>query len=344
MALRPKLEFYTLKLVSKDLEYKTFRDFAIEELYQRRPSSDDLIMKKLFDHFMNGLVTDKAKSDSIKKQLKLIKTASNKHLDKAPDVDVQKNIIYGVLNGGRYGRDGMMSDSSAIEEDAKAFGKNKTILRYYYFLLYLPLDYDEGCFIIHSNSKEETITDIFKVYVERLFKGEHFKRPSLNMFCPISFQKEFQKEAIIKSLEFSNTYRDEVFTEEGFGTYQQLYDVKIEIKPKEGDVSFSAKYKILNLLRQLGFSRSRKATEELTSFENKKMTLSSPFSKTDRTFNFDDENLDVIPVVYLEGRINNFNDDDTPEFNELNQLCQNLFKNEVLPQIRPDIIEQNNEA
>lgn len=344
MALRPKLEFYTLRLVSKDSEYKTFRDFAIEELYQRRPSSDAQIMNKLFDHFMNGLVTDIAKGTRIKKQLKLIKTASNKHLDNRPVVDVQKNIIYGVINGGRFGRDGMMSDSSADAEEANAFGKNKTILRYYYFLLYLPLDHDEGCFILHSNSKEETITDMFKVYIERLFKGGNYKRPALNMFCPKSFQEEFQNEAIIKSLEFSNTYRDEVFTDEGMRTYQQLYDVKIEIKPKNGDIPLTAKSKLGNLLRQLGFSRHNHNTEGLTSFDSKKMTLNSPFSKTDRTFDFDDEYLNVIPVVYLEGRINHYNDDDTPEFNELNQLCQNLFQDEVLPEIRPDLFEQNNEA
>lgn len=344
MALRPKLEFYTLKLVYKDLEYKTFRDFAIEELYQRRPSSDAQIMYKLFDHFMNGLVTDIAKVKRIKKQLKLIKTASNKHLANRPVVDVQKNIIYGVINGGRFGRDGMMSDSSSDAEDANAFGKNKTILGYYFFLLYLPLDHNEGCFIIHSNSKEETITDIFKVYIEKLFKGGNYKCPALNMFCPKSFQEEFQNEAIIKSVEFSNTYRDEVFTDEGLGTYQQLYDVKIEIKPKDGDILLTEKSKIGSLLRQLGFTRHRHNTEGLTSFDRKKMTLSNSFSKTDRTFDFDDENLNVIPVVYLEGRINNYNDDDTPEFNELNQLCQNLFQDEVLPEIRPDLFEHNNEA
>lgn len=344
MALRPKLEFYTLKLVSKNLEYKTFRDFAIEELYQRRPCSDAQIMNKLFDHFMNGLVTDIAKDRRIKKQLKLIKTASNKHLANRPVVNVQKNIIYGVINGGRFGRDGMMSDSSANAEDANAFGKNKTILRYYYFLLYLPLDHSEGCFIIHSNSKEETITDMFKVYIERLFKGGNYKRPALNIFCPKSFQEEFQNEAIIKSLEFSNTYRDEVFTDEGMRTYQQSYDVKIEIKPKDGDIPLTAKSKLGNLLRQLGFSRHKHNTDRLTNFDRKKMTLNSPSSKTDRTFDFDDENLNVIPVVYLEERIKHYNDDDTPEFNELNQLCQNLFQNKVLPEIRPDLFEQNNEA
>lgn len=339
MALRPKLEFFTLKLVSKDSDYKTFREFAIDELYQRRLSSDAKIMSKLHDYFMSQLVTEKAKDKRIKKQLKLIKTASNKHLDNRPVVNIQKNIIYGVINGGRFGRDGMMSDSSADAEDASAFGKNKTILRYYYFLLYLPLDHNEGCFIIHSNSKEETVTDIFKVYIERLFKGANYQRPAINMFCPKSFQREFQDEAIIKSLEFSNTYMDEVFTNEGMRSYQQLYDVKIEIKPKNGDVSLSAKNNMTNLLHQLGFSRQRHDIDRLTSFESQKMTLSSPFSKSDRTFNFDDENLNIIPVVYLDGRINQYNDDDTPEFNELNQLCQNLFQDEVLPEIRPDLFE-----
>jgi hypothetical protein len=127
-------------------------------------------------------------------------------------------------------------------------------------------------------------------------------------------------------------------------TYQQLYDVKIEIKPKDGDIPLTAKSMLGNLLRQLGFSRHEHNTDRLTNFDRKKMTLNSPFSKTDRTFDFDDENLNVIPVVYLEGRINHYNDDDTPEFNELNQLCQNLFQDEVLPEIRPDLFEQNNEA
>lgn len=344
MALRPKLEFFRFKLIPKDGEYKTFRDFAIDELYQRRPSSDTQIMNKLFDHFMNKLVTDTAKSSSIKKQLKLIKTNANLHLGRSPKVDVRNYLIYGVINGGRFGRNGMMSDSSADAEEANAFGKNKTILRYYYFLLYLPLDHNEGCFIIHSNSKEETITDMFKVYIERLFKGGNYKRPALNIFCPKSFQEEFQSEAIIKSLEFSNTYRDNVFTDEGMGTYQQLYDVKIEIKPKGGNFPLTEKSRMMNLLRQLGFFRHRHDTESLISFDRKKMTLNSPFSKTDRTFDFDDENLNVIPVVYLEGRINHYNDDDTPEFEELNQLCQNLFQDEVLPEIRPDLFEQNNEA
>lgn len=339
MALRPKLEFYTLKLVSKDLEYKTFREFAIQELYERRPSSETQIMNKLFDYFMSQLVTEKAKDRSIQKQLKLIKTSSNKHLANKPTVDVQRNIIYGVINGGRFGRDGMMSDSTAGAEDASAFGKNKTILRYYYFLLYLPLDHDEGFFIIHSNSKEETITDMFKIYIERLFRGGGFQRPSLNVFCPKSFQDEFKEVAVIKSVEFRNTYLDEVFTNDGINSYQKEYEVKIEIKPKNYDVPITVKSEMTNFLSKLGFNRDEYGTEQLTNFESKKVTLNSPFSKSNRTFDFDDEDINVVPVVYLEGRLMNYNDDGTPNFDELNQLCQNIFLDEVLPEIRPDLYE-----
>lgn len=341
MALRPKLEFYRFKLVSKDGEYKTFRDFAIDELYQRRPSSDTQIMHKLFEHFMNKLVTDTAKSSKIKKQLKFIKTNANIHLEQKPKVDVNKNIIYGVINGGRYGRNGMMSDSSVEAEDANAFGKNKTILRYYYFLLYLPLDYNEGCFIIHSNSKEETITDIFKIYISKLFKGSNYKNAALFMFCPKSFQDEFENEAIIKSVEFSNTYLDDIYTDEGIRSHSQLYDVKIEITPKHSNIALNDKSRIKGLLKRLGFTREKQNTDKLTSFSSKKMTLNSPLSKSDRTFDFDDDNLNLIPVVYLKERINHYNDDETPEFEELNTLCQNLFQDEVLPEIRPDLYEQN---
>ena len=120
MALRPKLEFYRLRLVTHDGEYRTFRDFAVDELYQRRPSGDTQIMNKLFDHFMGGLASDKAKDNSIKKQIKLIKTSSNIHLSNRPVADVKSNIIYGVINGGRFGRNGMMGDASSKSDDANA--------------------------------------------------------------------------------------------------------------------------------------------------------------------------------------------------------------------------------
>ena len=337
MALRPKLEFYKIKLVSTTNDYKTFRDFAIDELYQRKPNSNAQIMYKLFDYFISKLTSNIAKDDRIKKQLKLIKTSANIYLEYKPQVDVDRNIIYGVINGGRYGRNGMMSDSAAESEDASSFDKNKTILRYYYFLLYLPLDYNEGCLIIHSNSKEETITEVFKTYIAKLFQGKYYRKAALFSFCPNSFQKEFEKGAIIKSLEFCNSYLDNIYTDEGLKSYLKNYEVKIEIKPKKQDIPLSEKSIIQRFIRQLGFTRSNDKKDALVNFKSKRMKVNSPSTNSNDSFDIDDENLEVKPVVFLDGRITKFNDDETPNFGELNSYCQNLFINEILPEIRPDL-------
>ena len=64
------------------------------------------------------------------------------------------------------------------------------------------------------------------------------------------FQKEFQEGAIIKSLEFKNTYMDEVFTGNGMESYQQLYDVRIEVDRTCG------LHKDRNLKPQFGMSKT----------------------------------------------------------------------------------------
>lgn len=339
MALRPKLEFFRLKLESKEDEYKTFRDFAIEGLNLRRSSSDAQIMNKLYEHLMNNLATEIAKVNSLKKQLKLIKNNANKYLAHKPQVDIRRNLIYGVINGGRFGRDGMMSDSRPDVNEGAAFGKNKTILRYYYFLLYLPLDHNEGCFIIHSNSKQETITDVFKMYVSRLFRRENYKMPTLSMFCPKSFQREFQEQAFVKSLEFKQTCTDHaIFTNDGIHIGSNHYDVKIEIIPHDDNISLQNRSGFRHVLQTLGFFRGGNLTR-LADFNSQKMTVKDSMSKSDRTFDLNDEEIDIIPVVYLENRITQYNDDGTPNFVELNTLCQNLLQDEVLPEIRPDLYE-----
>lgn len=338
MALRPKLEFLRFSLAPKDGGYRTFRDFAVDELYQRRPSSDTQIMYKLFDYFMNSLATEKAMDRSIKKQIKLIKTKANKYLEYQPAVNTKEYLIHGVINGGRFGRNGMMGDSSATADDAAAFGPDKTILRYYYFLLYLPLDHNEGCLIIHSNSREETITDIFKRFVSRLFVGGMYAKPKMYFFAPTSFIKEYVNESIIKSLEFKETYLNNVFTEAGIGESLKKFDVKIELTPnKEGRLGLDALKALKLSFKRLGFSRSNQS-ESLNEFKFKRVKLRSPYDNSDRTFELDNDTLDVVPVVYLEGRISKYNDDDTPDFEELNKLAKNLFNDEVLPEIRPDLL------
>ncbi len=330
--LRPKLELFRFSLSPKDGEYKTFRNFALDELNAKKNNDDKKIMIKLFDYFKNGLVSMYAKDHGIKKQLKLIKTKANKYLKNQPQYDDKSYIIYGVISGGRFGRNGMMSDASEKIEDANAFGPNKTILRYYYFLLYLPLDHNEGFFIIHSNSKEETITDIFKIYISRLFQGKNYGKPSIIQYCPKSFQEEFKNNSIIKKIEFRNTYIvGDNFVIDPIRIESKEYDVKIEITPKKSKSKLVDKDKLIKQFGNLFFGK-----DKLEDFNSKKVTLNNLDTNSDRKFELDKENLEIIPVIYLEDKIKNYNKDDTPNYDELNNYCQDLFKNEILKEIRPD--------
>lgn len=336
MALRPKLEFFRFQLNHNDVRFKTFRDFAREVLYQRRINSDTQIMHKYLDYVRNSLVTKDAQDDSIKKQLKLISSAANIYAAYMPTVDPANHLIYGVINGGRFGRHGLMSDSDVTATDAKAFGKDKTILRYYYFLLYLPLDHNEGFLAIHSNSREETVTDVMKTFVRRLFKGNGYISPKLHPFCPRAVREEFKNESFLKELVFRDTVIDRIFTAEGMHSQDQAFDVEVKIRPRGKDYRPDDGI-VAKIMNKFGFKRPA-GTDSLGTFRSKIARVNNVVNESERTFTINRESMDdIIPVVYLEGRIKKYNDDQTPDFGELDKYCRETFANSILPELRPDL-------
>ena len=109
---RAKLEFFRFQLKPKKEGFKTFRDFAIEELKAPKNSSDDKVMNACFRHFMDSLKTDVAKDEHLKKKLCIEKKSTiNKHHDKKPSFDSANFTISGVINGGPYGRERIISNN-----------------------------------------------------------------------------------------------------------------------------------------------------------------------------------------------------------------------------------------
>lgn len=54
-----------------------------------------------------------------------------------------------------------------------------------------------------------------------------------------------------------------------------------------------------------------------------------------KQFEWNDRDMNLVPVVYLKDRVKIL-DDGTPEFIELDEFCQKLFKEDILPELRPD--------
>ena len=57
-----------------------------------------------------------------------------------------------------------------------------------------------------------------------------------------------------------------------------------------------------------------------------------------RTFEWSNKDSDFIPVVYLDERIHAKNDDGTLCFKAVEQFCHTIFKDEILQEIRPDLL------
>lgn len=332
----PKLEFYRFKLKHKSEDFKTFRDFAIDELKAGQKSLDETVVKALFKHFVSSLDGDNSKDDKLKKQIVLIKKKSvNKYLDKQPAFDSNTNTIYGVINGGLYGRDRILSDIED-QEDSSVLGQNKAVLLYFYFLLYLPTDHNEGCFIIHSNGFDESITRLFRNFISNIFKGNSYYKVQCESFCPKSFQDEFKKGATLKSMWFKKTFVENTHNTDGLSNLMQQYDIKIEAIPKNKNIAISEAAKVRSFLAKKIFGNN-KNPKTLNDFDETKIQTENPVTDSKKTFEWNTKDSDFVPVVYLNGRIGKNNPDGTPDFEELAQLCKNYFNDEVLPELRPDL-------
>lgn len=339
MAINPKIEFFRFKLNARNDEFKTFKDFAIEELKGRRPLSDDKAMKILFDYFITSLGGQYSQHSTIKKQIKLEgRKTINKHYEDKPKILSSQYVISGVINGGRFGRNGIMADI-ANKDEGSPFGTSKSILQYYYVLLYLPLDHNEGCFIVHSNGKEETITNIFKHFITNIFKGTSFNKATIFEFCPKSFQDEYKNGAVIQSIEFKDMILDTTHTKDGVTINIEGFDITIQARPKNNDISIADSNIIKDLVEKYIFGNKKKQ-KQLKEFDTTKITTKNPIDTSVRTFEWNTKDNEFVPVVYLDGRIKNYNEDKTPNFKDLDKLCQTYLKDEVLPELRPELFKQ----
>jgi hypothetical protein len=332
----PKLEFFRFKLNHKKEKFSTFRDFLTEELGANKTISDENAFKLCFKHFIKSLGKDFAQDDKLKKQLVVIKKSTvNKHLDKQPTFNAAGNLIYGVINGGPYGRDRIISNIED-QEDSTVLGRNKSVLLYFYFFLYCPLDHNEGCFIIHSNSSEETITQLFRNYISNLFKGNNFNKASIEIFCPKSFQDEFKNGAVLRSLTFKSSFIDNIPSTDGISHLFQNYDIKIEAIPRNKKISVSEASTFRKYLSKKIFG-TKEEEKRLTDFEEVKVSTENDITNATKVFEWNNIDSSFVPVVYINGRIEKMNDDGTPDFIELNEFCLNIFKDEILIEIRPDL-------
>lgn len=335
----PKLEFFRFKLNHKSGENKTFRQFMLGTGKCTLKQKDSTIFGELYKYFMEAPSKGFAKNESLKKVVTVIgnrgKKIINKHFDKRPKPEFPSCIISGVVNGGSFGKERILSDLDKKDESGK-IRSSQPVLQYYYVFLYLPLDHHEGFMMVHSDSADETITQAMRNYVAALFTQGDYRKPTMTAFVPRHFEEEYKDGAIINSISFTKTdISAQVEDNDPVKESVNEFDVKITLtlKGEKADLSKAVPVRDFFSKRLFGTKDVHYRLEE---FEKCTVSTKNLDTKSTKTFDWNIRDQELRPVVYLNDRVT-MEDDGTPNFAALNSYCHQIFEDIIKQDIRPDL-------
>ena len=334
-SINPKLEFYRFKLNHKD-GYKTFREYAIDVWNVGKTAREDTYFKECFKRFMQNLNAGFEKNDKLQKTITLISDKkANKHFDDKPTILATKSIFHGIINGGPYGKERILSDIDN-KEDSSTIGKKRPVLSYYYIFVYLPPNHNEGFFMVHSNNSDDSITAALRQYIARLFKSGAYRNPVMEPFCPKKFQDEFNNGATIKNIKFTTSYVDDIPQDDPLKELCEEYTIKIEAIPKKKGIKAIFAPQIKEFFDSRIYGKDYKNKKSLSEFDKVSLSTTNQDTKTSKTFEWNSRDAEFVPVVYLENYVR-LEDDRTPNFAELKQYCMTLFEETIIHELRPDL-------
>lgn len=333
----PKLEFFRFKLNHKTDDYKTFRQFMIENGKATSRQKDSTIFGNLFKYIMEKPDKDFETNNSLKKVITLIGDKKiNKHLDKRPKVKFPACIISGVMNGGPFGKERILTNLDNKKELGN-ISSSQPVLQYYYIFLYLPLEHNEGFLMVHSDSAEETITQAYRKCIAELFKLGDYKKPTMQVFVPKHFRDEYKDGAVLQSLTFiNNEVSDDLDDNNPLKEFIEEYEVRITLTPKgEVKANLGMLQRLRDYLTQKRFG-TRDVNKGLDEFGKCTVNTKNEDTNTSKTFEWNNRDEEMMPVVYLKERVA-IGDDGTPEFEDLDRFCHTLFTSHIIHEIRPDL-------
>lgn len=332
----PKLEFFRFKLNHKTENYKTFRQFMVENGKATSRQQDNTIFGALFKYFMEKPQKDFEKNEGLKKVVTLIGNKKiNKHIDERPKPKYPACIISGVMNGGPFGKERILSNLGK-KKNVSNITSTQPVLQYYYVFLYLPLDHNEGFMMVHSDSAEETITQAFRKYVAELFNLGDYKKPVMKAYVPKHFRDEYKNGAVLKSMTFvTNELSADLEDEDPLKEIANEYEVRITLSPKgETKADLGMLVRIRNYFAEKRFG-TQAINRGLDEFEKCSVSTKNEDANSTKTFDWNNRDEELLPAVFLKDRVQ-IGQDGTPVFDSLNTFCHDLFNTQILPEIRPD--------
>lgn len=335
MSYEPKLEIYKIVLKPKSEVHRkaTFRDFFRKKLDYSKltpPIQPEDIFRTFHAHFFGQIGMSQYQKNAKKMKGFTVATTMEGGVRKS-QISSPTNpseVIHGVLNGGLYGRSRYLGEVDKTG-DHTLINTNNIVSDNFYFLLYTPLDHNEGILMIQGYT-EIKISDIFRQHLEQYFKNSETKC-AFEYHLPQSFRDKYLKGAKFSSFTFTTG----MFVQGGWDEdIPQEYDfvVKVEIIDKKAGVPLEDYEKFMMSLKS-STVHIKNEKRRLDQFQTESAKIKTPDG---RSIPIDIESHDIRPVILLKNVNVSVESGHNPSFSEVNKYCH-----KILDEIKLTLLPEN---
>lgn len=313
MANNSKLDIYKIDLrPTKKETSRTFRDlFKSKFLIDESGISDSDLFKMLLENFIKTIDADDFIVD--KKNSKAI-TSYGAETCVIPHSN--KNVIEGVIQGGRFGQKREKS-SLGLKTKKEKVGKNDVILDQFYFFIHIPLDFKTGVLMIQSYTQDHIRDSLIK-FLRGFLRSSGFLSCRFESFYPEKIKKQFREKSSVKKVSFKTNYLSKELTNEAGFEGEEEFVLRIEAVSKRGSkLPINLIPKFISIFNKNKFGKQ----DSLISLENfeTRVYIENEDSNKGAYYDLGKENK-IKPTIYLE----NYIETDTegiPNFTQLKDFC-----------------------
>ncbi len=317
MALSGQIEFYKVLLLGGNEDY-TFRTFAKDYCYNgdvENPSENDLFMS-LFQKILTTFDSQVNAYESLKKGVSIYH-ADDVEANTILSVATNQKIIEGFVDGGYYGLRRKMSNMDKSEQTEITI--NKIVTDRYYVYMYFPFTHNVGVLMIEKRGNL-TVSKVICKVLESVFHNDVGIKSKVVRFLPSQMVQEFRDGAVIDQMTYSRQISSAVMGE-GVIDEEEMYDVTIQIKPRNEEYSYNRLNVLMDKVNAMSFSVLGHQFS-LGDFATKKGKLRSEGSASHPTFNVEEDTIRVVKNIPEEF----YGEDDSVNRNQIKTFCQELLR------------------
>lgn len=341
MSRNPKIEFFKVHLqptpATDDVTFKSI----FKKIYKSQnlaceidEISDDDLQNNFFAYFFNKVDT-RFNNDERKRKAFYAKPDLVAGQPVTPiRISIPNSTIDGIIKGGFYDTGKDLGDITRPKDETESLDVNNILLDNFYFSLYTPLNKDIGILAVHSYTRDQ-IADVFKPFVERLFKiPEYTYKAHAAKFMPLEMQEAFKQNSIVKKFQFTN--RELVNQMEDGVLLNGEFTVNIQITSLGNQINLNNLPVWKQKIGESILGLANRPERSLDTFNNQYGYVHSPDGRTsDTRFTLDAENVEITATLFLENYIM-LEENGTPDWDELRVFTANTINNIIKPEVYPE--------